>query len=145
MNLKKAKAAPIREDKIQLRYSELLGSSIIKNAIEAIINNPIARPSAPSIQFIALIIPAISITGIVLFNILNKNRVQAVEFKTTRLDYQIFLGSCAFVIFTVFFGTLNIPFSREVILISSLLLIAILMRLLIKDLKKEENYFYKNL
>ncbi len=32
------------------------------------------------------------------------------------------------------------PFSREVILISSLLLIAILMRLLIKDLNKEEQY-----
>ena len=32
------------------------------------------------------------------------------------------------------------PFSKEVILISSLLLIAILMRLLIKDLKKEDQY-----
>ena len=92
------------------------------------------------IYLYALIIPSISISGIVLFNFLNKNKTKALEFKTTKLDYQIFLGSCTFVIFTVFFGTLNMPFSREVILISSLLLIAILMRLLIKDLKKEDQY-----
>ena len=87
-----------------------------------------------------MIIPAISVSGIVLFNFLNKNKTKTLEFKTSKLDYQIFLGSCTFVIFTVFFGTLNMPFSREVILISSLLLIAILMRLLIKDLKKEDQY-----
>ena len=75
-----------------------------------------------------------------MFNFLNKNKTKALKFKTTKLDYQIFLGSCTFVIFTVFFGTLNMPFSREVILTSSLLLIAILMRLLIKDLKREEQY-----
>ena len=92
------------------------------------------------IYLYALIIPAISVSGIVLFNFLNKNKTKALEFKTTKLDYQIFIGSCTFVIFTVFFGTLNMPFSKEVILISSLLLIAILMRLLIKDLKKEEQY-----
>ena len=88
----------------------------------------------------ALIIPAISVSGIVLFNFLNKNKTKASKFKTTKLDYQIFLGSCTFVIFTLFFGTLNMPFSRELILISSLLLVAILMRLLIKDLKKEDQY-----
>ena len=92
------------------------------------------------IYLYALIIPAISVSGIVLFNILNKNRTKPLEFKKTTLDYQIFIGSCTFVIFTVFFGTLNMPFSREVILTSSLLLIAILMRLLIKDLKREEQY-----
>ena len=92
------------------------------------------------IYLYALIIPAISISGIVLFNFLNKNKAKALQFKTTRLDYQIFLGSCTFVIFTVFFGTLNIPFSSEVILISSLCLVAILMRLLIKDLKKDDQY-----
>ena len=42
-----------------------------------------------------------------------------------------------------FFTNLNLLFSKEIILLSSLLLIAILMRLLIKDLKKEDylNYF----
>ena len=92
------------------------------------------------IYLYALIIPAISISGIVLFNFLNKNKTKALKFKTTKLDYQIFLGSCTFVIFTIFFGTLNIPFSKEVILISSLLLISILMRLLIKDLKEVDQY-----
>ena len=87
-----------------------------------------------------MIIPAISVSGIVLFNFLNKNKKKSLEFKTTTLDYQIFLGSCAFVIFTIFLGTFNILFSREVILLSSLLLISILMRLLIKDLKKEDQY-----
>ena len=92
------------------------------------------------IYLYALIIPAISVSGIVLFNFLNKNKTKTLKFKTTTLDYQIFLGSCTFVIFTVFLGTLNMLFSREVILFSSLLLIAILMRLLIKDLKKEDQY-----
>ncbi len=92
------------------------------------------------IYLYALIIPAISVSGIVLFNFLNKNETKTLAFKTTKLDYQIFLGSCAFVIFTVFFGTLSMALSREIILVTSLLLITILMRLLIKGLKKEEQY-----
>ena len=54
------------------------------------------------IYLYALIIPIISISGIVLSNFLNKNKTKASEFKITTLDYQIFLGSCIFVIFTVF-------------------------------------------
>ncbi len=92
------------------------------------------------IYLYALIIPAISVSGIVLFNFLNKAKTKTLDFKTTKLDYQIFLGSCIFVVFTVSFGTLDMPFSKEIILVSSLLLIAILMRLLIKNLKKEEQY-----
>ena len=92
------------------------------------------------IYLYALIIPAISVSGILLFNFLNTHEKKDIKFKTTKLDYQIFLGSCTFVIFTIFFGTLNVIFSREIILLSSLLLIAILMRLLIKDLKKEDQY-----
>ncbi len=92
------------------------------------------------IYLYALIIPAISVSGIVLFNFLHKGETKIVNFKTTKLDYQIFLGSCTFAVFTVFLGTFNMPLSREIILVSSLLLIAVLMRLLIKDLKKEEQY-----
>ena len=92
------------------------------------------------IYLFALIIPAISVSGILLFNFLNTNNKKSIKFETTKLDYQIFLGSCAFVIFTVFLGSFNMVFSREVVLCSSLLLIAILMRLLIKDLKKEDQY-----
>ena len=92
------------------------------------------------IYLFALIIPAISVSGVLLFNILNKKKKTPKKFETTLLDYQIFLGSCIFVIFTVFLGTLNTLFSKEIILLSSLLLITILMRLLIKDLKKEDQY-----
>ena len=67
------------------------------------------------IYLFALIIPAISVSGIVLFNFLNKNKKRSIKFETTKLDYQIFLGSCAFVIFTVFLGSFNIVFSREVV------------------------------
>ena len=92
------------------------------------------------IYLYALVIPAISVSGIILFNFLNKNKIKTVDFKTTKLDYQIFIGSCTYVVFTIFFGALNLSFSKEVILVSSLLLISILMRLLIKDLKKEDQY-----
>lgn len=92
------------------------------------------------IYLFALIIPAISISGIILFNFLNKNHTKSVKFKTTKLDYQIFIGSCLFVIFTVFLGTFNILFSREIILCCSLLLISILMHLLTKDLNKRDQY-----
>ncbi len=92
------------------------------------------------IYLYALVIPAISVSGIILFNFLNKNKIKTVDFKTTKLDYQIFIGSCTYVVFTIFFGSLNLSFSKEVILVSSLLLISILMRLLIKDLKKEDQY-----
>ena len=92
------------------------------------------------IYIYALIIPAISVSGIILFNFLNKKVTKTIKFKTSKLDYQIFIGSCAFVIFTIFLGSLKIPFSREIVLCSSLLLITILMRLLIKNLKKEDQH-----
>ena len=79
-------------------------------------------------------------SGILLFNFLNKTSKKVIKFNTTRLDYQIFFASCIFVMFSIFLGTLNLPFSKEIILTSSLLLITILMRLLIKDLKKVDQH-----
>ena len=107
---------------------------------EVDVNYPNINLLYGKIYLYALIIPSISISGILLFNFLNKNEKKVVKFKTTKLDYQIFLGSCTFVIFTIFLGTFNLLFSKEIILITSLLLIAILMRLLIKDLKKEDQH-----
>ncbi len=104
------------------------------------INYPNINILYGKIYLFALIIPAVSISGVILFNFLNKNDREIIKFKTTTLDYQIFVGSCVFVIFTIFLGTFNMLFSKEIILSSSLLLIAILMRLLIKDLKKEDQY-----
>ncbi|MAH88855.1 MAG: hypothetical protein CMJ06_02245 [Pelagibacterales bacterium] len=92
------------------------------------------------IYIYALIIPSISVSGIILFNFLNKKATKAIKFKTSKLDYQIFIGSCIFVIFTIILGSLKIPFSREIVLGCSLLLISILMRLLIKNLRKEDQH-----
>ena len=92
------------------------------------------------IYLFALIIPAMSVSGIILFNFLNKSITKPVTFKIETLDFQIFLGSCVFVVFTISLGTLKIPFSKEIVLCSSLLLISILMRLLIKDLSKKDQY-----
>lgn len=145
---KKNKEATKKEHTIvQLygRFAIILGSLIVglvnffifKN-VDA--NYPNINVLYGKIYLCALIIPAISISGILLFNFLNKNKKISTEFNTTILDYQIFLGSCVFVIFTIFLGTFDILFSREVILLSSLILISILMRLLIKDLKKEDQH-----
>ena len=104
------------------------------------VNDPSINLLYGKVYLYALIIPVISVSGIILFNYLNTSKKETTKFSTTRLDYQIFLGSCAFVIFTIFLGTLNILFSKEVILIFSLLLIGILMRLLIKNLRKVDQH-----
>ena len=125
------------------RFAIILGSLIVGLVNLFIfkgvdVNDPNINLIYGKIYLYALIIPTISVLGIMLFNLLNKSDRQAIKFKTTKLDYQIFIGSCVFVIFTIFLGTLNILFSREIILLCSLVLIGILMRLLIKDLKKED-------
>ena len=91
------------------------------------------------VYLFALIIPLISVSGVFLFNFFNTN-TRTVTFKTNKLAYQIFTGSCIFVFFTVLIGSLKIPFSREIVLLSSLVLISILMHLLIKELNQEERY-----
>ena len=127
------------------RFAIILGSLIVGLINFAIFkdvnsNYPNINLLYGKVYLFALTIPAISVSGILLFNFLNKDKKQAIVFETTKLDYQIFIGSCAFVIFTIFLGTFNMLFSREVILLTSLLLIAFLMRLLIKDLKKEDQH-----
>ncbi len=127
------------------RFAIILGSLIV-GLINLFIfkgidtNYPDINLLYGKIYLFALIIPTISVSGILLFNYFNKSKKQVAKFKTTKLDYQIFVGSCVFVIFTIFLGTLNILLSREIILLSSLLLIAILMRLLIKNLQKDDQY-----
>ncbi len=127
------------------RFAIILGALIV-GLINLFIFKDVDK-SYPNINLLygkiylyALIIPTISVSGILLFNFLNKTVKKAVIFNTTKLDYQIFIASCTFVIFSIFLGSLNLLFSKEIILTSSLLLIAILMRLLIKDLKKVDQY-----
>jgi len=93
-----------------------------------------------NIYLIALAIPFISVSGVFFSRLINKNNKNHKPFKINRLDYQIFLGSCFFVFFAIFLGTLNFSFSRELVLITSLLLISIIIHLLIKDLSNNHKY-----
>ena len=86
------------------------------------------------VYLIGLIIPMLSISGVLLSKFNKKNNFKAPKFKLEKLDYQIFIGSCFFVVFTLILGSLNFVFSKEIILISSLILISILIRLLIKTM-----------
>ena len=91
-----------------------------------------------NIYLIAIIIPFISVSGVFISRIRNKNIIKQTTFTVQKLDYQIFLGSFFFVIFAIFLGTLKFPFSREIVLVTSLILISIIMRLLIKNLDKTQ-------
>ena len=56
-----------------------------------------------SIYFIALFIPFISISGIILANTFNKSLYQNLKLENNKLDFKIFLTSICFVIF-IFLG-----------------------------------------
>ena len=94
-----------------------------------------------SIYFIALFIPLISISGIILANTFNNSLIKKLKTsENNKLDFKIFFISVCFVIFVISLGTLKFPFSQEVTLITSLLLIFILMRYLVKPLSKKNKY-----
>lgn len=103
-------------------------------------NDPNINIVYGKIYLYALIVPIISVSGVLIFNIYNKNIIRKETFKTDTLDYQIFIGSCIFVVFAILLGSLKLTYSREIILISSLCLISILMNLLTKTLDKESKY-----
>ena len=94
------------------RFAIILGSLIV-GLINFLIfkdvdtNNPQINLLYGKVYLFALIIPIISVSGIILFNYLNKIEKKAIKFNTTKLDYQIFIGSCVFVIFTIFLGSLK--------------------------------------
>jgi MFS family permease len=125
------------------RFAIILGSLIVGliniymfNGLEQsvmAINNIYAN-----IYLIAIIIPFISVSGVLISRIRGKNIIKQTTFTVQKLDYQIFLGSLVFVIFAIFLGTLKFTFSREIVLITSLILISILMRLLIKNLDRSQ-------
>jgi hypothetical protein len=91
-----------------------------------------------NIYLIAIIIPFISISGVFITRVRNKSVIKQTTFAVQKLDYQIFLCSFLFVIFVIFLGTLKFTFSKEIVLITSLILISIIMRLLIKNLSKTQ-------
>ena len=105
---------------------------------KVLVNNTYAK-----IYFFSLGIPFISVSGIILSKIFNKKdklSIKKSSMKRTfnRLDYKILIGSIVFVLLTLFLGLSKIPFSQEIILITSLILISTLINFLIKDLSTEK-------
>jgi MFS family permease len=98
-----------------------------------------------SIYIYALIIPLVSILGVILGSYLKKKRIndlriQGLEYKDehstqkTEINWWILGGSLIFVIFTLSVGSLNLPFAQEIVFIGSVIIILFLMFKLIKEL-----------
>ena len=98
-----------------------------------------------SIYIYALIIPLVSILGVILGSYLKKKkindlRIQGLEYKDehstqkTDINWWILGGSLIFVIFTLSVGSLNLPFAQEIVFIGSVIIILFLMFKLIKEL-----------
>ena len=91
-----------------------------------------------SIYIYALIIPLVSILGVVLANYLRQKKIdilksKGVEFKDERgnekaeINWWILGGSLIFVIFTLSIGSFNVPFAQEIVFIGSVIIILFLM------------------
>ncbi len=101
-----------------------------------------------SIYIYALIIPLVSIFGVILANYLRNKKIkilksQGLEFKNergtekTQVNWWILGGSLIFVIFTLSVGSFNVPFAQEIVFIGSVVIILFLMFKLIKELPEE--------
>lgn len=125
------------------RFAIILGSLIV-GLINLYMFNDFEQSMIPintiyaNIYLIAIIIPFISVAGVFISRVRGKNVIKQTTFSVQKLDYQIFLGSLIFVIFAIFLGTLKYAFSKEIVLITSLILISIIMRLLMKKLDKNQ-------
>ena len=101
-----------------------------------------------TIYLYALIIPLVSIFGVILANYLRQKKIkilksQGLEFKEergnekTEINWWILGGSLVFVIFTLSVGSFNVPFAQEIVFIGSVIIILFLMFKLIKELPQE--------
>ena len=101
-----------------------------------------------SIYIYALVIPFVSILGVILANYLRYKKIhnlksKGLEFKDeredkkTKINWWILGGSLVFVIFTLSVGSFNVPFAQEMVFIGSVIIILFLMFKLIKELPKE--------
>ena len=98
-----------------------------------------------SIYIYALIIPLVSILGVILANYLRNKKIKylkskGLEFVTergnqkTKINWWILGGSLIFVIFTLSVGSFNVPFAQEIVFIGSVVIILFLLFKLIKEL-----------
>ena len=101
-----------------------------------------------TIYLYALVIPLVSILGVILANYLRQKKInilksQGLEFKEergnekTEINWWILGGSLVFVIFTLSVGSFNVPFAQEIVFIGSVIIILFLMFKLIKELPQE--------
>jgi MFS family permease len=101
-----------------------------------------------SVYIYALIIPIVSILGVVLANYLRAQKIKelsskGLEFKEergeekTKVNWWILGGSLIFVIFTLSIGSFKVPFAQEIVFIGSVIIILFLMFKLIKELPEE--------
>ena len=101
-----------------------------------------------SIYIYALIIPLVSIFGVILAKYLRNKKIkilksQGLEFKNergtekTKVNWWILGGSLIFVMFTLSVGSFNVPFAQEIVFIGSVAIILFLMFKLIKELPEE--------
>ncbi len=101
-----------------------------------------------TIYLYALVIPLVSIFGVILANYLRQKKInimksQGLEFKEergnekTEINWWILGGSLVFVIFTLSVGSFNVPFAQEIVFIGSVIIILFLMFKLITELPQE--------
>ena len=91
------------------------------------------------VYLIALVIPALSVSGVVLHTI-NQRRKRRTGHPVTRrgeetdVNWSILGGGLAFVIFSILMGTAKISYAQEIVFVVSLAIIFYLMAQLIKEL-----------
>ena len=99
-----------------------------------------------SIYIYALVIPFVSILGVIFANYLkNKKKNKLIgqglvgnednyEHEKTEINWWILGGSLIFVIFTLSIGSFGVPFAQEIVFLGSMVIILFLMSKLIKEL-----------
>ena len=85
-----------------------------------------------NIYLYALIIPLISISGVILSKILLINN--KTNYENIKPDYSIIIGSLIFVIFVSTVGLLNHKLSQEIVFCGSLIIVGFLMKSLLKKI-----------
>ena len=101
-----------------------------------------------TIYIYALVIPLVSILGVIFANYLRHKKIQLLQSKglkfkeertneKTKINWWILGGSLVFVIFTLSVGSFKVPFAQEIVFVGSVIIILFLMFKLIKELPEE--------